>query len=187
MIGARGGVLAVDEGVFVGAATAEAGAPAPDDRRRFPRIAPPPEASLRLQQGVPARLLDLGLGGALIESVARLVPGAVTAVTLSAGDIDLRARARVRRASITGSVLAPQGERVLLYRAGLEFDALSSADLNAVKAVLSGAERAVEVAQAGPVAVIPVITGEAFLTADSTLILDPNDPFRHGIRQLPTM
>jgi 4-hydroxyproline epimerase len=30
--------------------------------------------------------------------------------------------------------------------------------------------------------VIPRITGEAFVTAEATLILDPNDPFRMGIR-----
>lgn len=31
-------------------------------------------------------------------------------------------------------------------------------------------------------AVIPTITGVAYITADSTLILDPDDPFRWGIR-----
>ncbi len=30
--------------------------------------------------------------------------------------------------------------------------------------------------------IIPVITGDAHITADATLILDPNDPLRHGIR-----
>ena len=30
--------------------------------------------------------------------------------------------------------------------------------------------------------VIPTITGEAFVTADATIIIDPRDPFRHGIR-----
>ncbi|MDI1314729.1 proline racemase family protein [Prosthecobacter sp.] len=30
-------------------------------------------------------------------------------------------------------------------------------------------------------AIIPTITGTAFITAESTLILDPADPFRHGI------
>jgi 4-hydroxyproline epimerase len=30
--------------------------------------------------------------------------------------------------------------------------------------------------------VIPTITGEAFVTADAQLIIDPRDPFRHGIQ-----
>jgi 4-hydroxyproline epimerase len=35
--------------------------------------------------------------------------------------------------------------------------------------------------------VIPTITGQAFITAESTLILDPADPFRHGFHQaIPT-
>lgn len=34
---------------------------------------------------------------------------------------------------------------------------------------------------AGP-GVVPTITGEAFVTAEATLLLDPADPFRYGIR-----
>jgi len=33
--------------------------------------------------------------------------------------------------------------------------------------------------------IIPRITGSAFITAEATLILDPNDPFEMGIRTLP--
>jgi len=31
-------------------------------------------------------------------------------------------------------------------------------------------------------AIVPTISGEAFVTAESTLLLDPADPYRHGIR-----
>lgn len=34
--------------------------------------------------------------------------------------------------------------------------------------------------EAGEGGIIPTITGEAFITAETTLILDPNDPFRFG-------
>ena len=30
--------------------------------------------------------------------------------------------------------------------------------------------------------IVPTITGSAFVTGDSTLILDPKDPFRWGFR-----
>jgi 4-hydroxyproline epimerase len=30
-------------------------------------------------------------------------------------------------------------------------------------------------------AIVPTITGEAFITAEATLLLDPRDPYRHGI------
>ena len=35
--------------------------------------------------------------------------------------------------------------------------------------------------EAGEGGIIPTITGEAFITAESTLILDPADPFQFGI------
>jgi 4-hydroxyproline epimerase len=31
-------------------------------------------------------------------------------------------------------------------------------------------------------AIVPTISGEAFVTAETTLLLDPRDPYRHGIR-----
>lgn len=113
-----------------------------EERRRFPRLAPPPAASLRLQHGVPTRLLDLGLGGALVEVSTRLVPGTVTGIRMTAADVDFRARAHIRRAFVTGTVRATQGENTLLYRAGLEFDSLSPAEVNLLKAALASAEQA---------------------------------------------
>lgn len=112
-----------------------------EDRRRFPRLAPPPAASLRLQHGVPTRLLDLGLGGALIEASTRLVPGTVTGIKMTTGDVAFRARAHIRRASVTGTVRAERGEGALIYRAGLEFDRLSPAEVDLLKTALAPAER----------------------------------------------
>jgi 4-hydroxyproline epimerase len=34
-------------------------------------------------------------------------------------------------------------------------------------------------------AIVPTITGEAFVTAEATLLLDPRDPYRDGIRTNP--
>jgi 4-hydroxyproline epimerase len=34
-------------------------------------------------------------------------------------------------------------------------------------------------------AIVPTITGEAFVIAEATLLLDPADPYRHGIRAIP--
>jgi 4-hydroxyproline epimerase len=33
--------------------------------------------------------------------------------------------------------------------------------------------------------IVPTITGRAWVTADATLLLDPTDPYCHGIRALP--
>ena len=116
----------------------------PADRRRFARFACPPKASVRLQSGVPARLLDLGLGGVLVESSMRLAPGSVTAIIFDTPDVAVRARARVSRASVVGFAQVVRGETPLLYRAGLEFEPLSPAEAGAVETLVSEAARATE-------------------------------------------
>lgn len=35
----------------------------------------------------------------------------------------------------------------------------------------------------GASGVLPIVTGEAYITADATLVMDPNDPLKDGIRQ----
>ena len=42
-------------------------------------------------------------------------------------------------------------------------------------------EASIEVDPADALRVIPTVTGSAFVTAESTLLLDPDDPFREGI------
>jgi c-di-GMP-binding flagellar brake protein YcgR len=111
------------------------------DRRRFARITSLKVASVSLQ-GVSARLLDLGLGGALVESPVRLIPGAVTSVRLSVRDIKLQTRACIRRASVAGFARTLD-EATPVYQSGLEFQSLSPAERRAVRALLSEAERSV--------------------------------------------
>jgi hypothetical protein len=118
--------------------TPEEAAHAPSsNRRRFPRLASPPEAAVWLQRGVRARLLDLGLGGAFIETSTRLVPGGSTSVKVIAGSVSFQALARVRRAFITGAVPTTPGESTLLYRAGIEFDGLGSTDVHLLQTTLA--------------------------------------------------
>ena len=63
----------------------------------------------------------------------------------------------------------------ILERAGFAVvEAVTAAD--AVRTALCG--RAVRVADGR---VIPRITGTAFVTAEATLVLDPDDPFRTGL------
>jgi hypothetical protein len=109
------------------------------DRRRFPRFAAPPDASVRLRPDVVARLLDLGVGGALVESPLRLIPGSVTPVVLCGFGLDFQAKALIHRSSISGFVRSVQGERAPLYRVGLEFATLSPSEVSAVKALVDRA------------------------------------------------
>jgi PilZ domain-containing protein len=105
------------------------------ERRRFARIASVRVPTVTLQ-GISARLLDLGLGGALVESPVRPIPGAITSLRLTARDVNVHARACIRRASVAGFVQTSPFETAPLYRSGIEFQALSSTDIRAVEAVL---------------------------------------------------
>jgi hypothetical protein len=100
----------------------------PSDRRRFVRIACPPDASVRLRTGTSARLLDLGLGGALVESSTRLTPGVVTATMFVSPDVAFRARANIVRAFVAGVTREECGDTSLLYRAGLEFGPMAATE-----------------------------------------------------------
>ena len=131
-------LLDEEEALLPGLTRGEAGELALTNRRRFPRIPPPPAASLRLHHGAPARLLDLGLGGALVEASTRLVPGGLTGVTLTVGDVDMRARARIRRASISGTAWTTPGVSTLLYRAGLSFSLAAIPEPTGVSMLLAG-------------------------------------------------
>ena len=109
------------------------------NRRRFARIACPPDASVRLRAGTSARLLDVGLGGALVESSARLVLGSVYATMFVAPDIAFRAQAHIVRAFVAGVIQVESGGTSLVYRAGLEFGALSPTEAGTLGTFVSHA------------------------------------------------
>jgi hypothetical protein len=111
----------------------------PAERRRFVRIACPPDASVRLRAGTSARLLDLGLGGALVESSSRLTPGAVNATMFVSPEIAFRARAHIVRAFVAGITRDDSGGTSLVYRAGLEFGPMSSSEAGTLGTFVSAA------------------------------------------------
>jgi hypothetical protein len=88
-----------------------------------------------------ARLLDLGLGGALVESSTRIVLGSVNATMFVAPDIAFRAHAHIVRAFVAGVTRVESGGTSLLYRAGLEFGPLSPAEAGALGTFVSTALR----------------------------------------------
>jgi hypothetical protein len=113
----------------------------PSDRRRFVRIACPPDASVRLRTGTSARLLDLGLGGALVESSTRLTPGVVTATMFVSPDVAFRARANIVRAFVAGVTREECGDTSLLYRAGLEFGPMAATEAGTLGTFVTAALR----------------------------------------------
>src|SRR3954469_6136435 len=111
------------------------------ERRRFVRIACPPDASARLRAGMSARLLDVGLGGALVESSTRITPGAVNATLFVSPEIAFRARAHIVRAYVVGVTRDENGATSLVYRAGLEFGPMSSDEAGTLGTFVSAALR----------------------------------------------
>ncbi len=91
------------------------------ERRAFSRIQAASGGALpelNARSGNRARLLDVSFGGALLESSARVSPGAAIELTLVANDQPMVLRAAVARCQI--SALHPRkGPR---YRAGVMFD-----------------------------------------------------------------
>jgi hypothetical protein len=121
-----------------------------DERRKFARIACPPDASVRLRAGMSARLVDVGLGGALVESSARIVLGSVYATMFVAPDIAFRAQGRIVRAFVAGLTRGDGGGTSLLYRAGLEFGQLSPVEAGTLGTFVNAALRSMPASTPAP-------------------------------------
>ena len=116
----------------------------PSDRRRFVRIACPPDASVRLRAGSSARLVDLGLGGALVESTTRIMLGSVHATMFVSPEVAFRAHAHIVRAYVARVTRDENGGTSLLYRAGLEFGPMSAVEAGTLGTFVTAALRTAE-------------------------------------------
>lgn len=90
------------------------------EKRRHPRtqhVEDAPAVTGRIRPGLPIRVVDLSDGGGLIETSARLQPGARVELYLESTTWRARIRARVIRCAV-GS-LAPAH---IVFRGALEFD-----------------------------------------------------------------
>jgi hypothetical protein len=90
------------------------------ERRRAPRLRQVEEhgiVSARIRPGTDARVIDLAPGGALLETVHRLLPGAPVELQLTRGESRIAVRGRVGRAAI-----ARLGAGGVAYRGAVIFD-----------------------------------------------------------------
>jgi hypothetical protein len=92
------------------------------ERRAVPRVEPkqPLEAKVLAIQS--ARILDISSRGAQIEVANSLQPSGPCDLRIQFDDGEFAAHATVRRCRASGFGLDDKQERVVLYRAGLEFD-----------------------------------------------------------------
>jgi len=99
---------------------------------------------VRLRAGSSARLVDLGLGGALVESTTRIMPGAVHATMFVSPEVAFRAHAHIVRAYVARVTRDENGGTSLLYRAGLEFGPMSAVEAGTLGTFVTAALRTAE-------------------------------------------
>ncbi len=92
-----------------------------NDRRRSERIPVAREVLGRVKATVPARVVDVSRHGMQVEIPAALRPTVACDICLDTPEGELRVRARVQRCRARSFAPADNGERLLVYRAGMEF------------------------------------------------------------------
>jgi len=96
--------------------------PSATERRAVPRVEPKSRLDAKVLAAVPARLLDISSRGALIELARVLQPLRRCDLRIQFPEGEFAVRAVVRRCRAWGYGVDDDRQRVMLYRAGLEFE-----------------------------------------------------------------
>lgn len=96
-------------------------------RRQYARFFVGGKAKGRVTAIYDAVVMNLSIGGSLIEHAHVVRPGTLSSLDLDLFGKRLRLKCRVARSVVHGSHVLPTGERELIYRTGLEFLELSEA------------------------------------------------------------
>lgn len=92
-----------------------------NERRAVPRVEVPQPVSAKVKAALPARVLDISSHGAQLEVTTSLRPLTSCDLRISLPDGEVTIRSVVRRCKAWGFGLDEKEQRVLLYRAGVEF------------------------------------------------------------------
>jgi hypothetical protein len=92
------------------------------ERRAVPRVAPRKPLSARVKAFMPARIVDVSSRGAQIELATSLRPEVPCDLRIQLETGEIVVHAIVRRCRAWGFGLNERDQRVLLYRAGIEFE-----------------------------------------------------------------
>ncbi len=93
-----------------------------NERRSVPRGEPRKPLSARVKAFLPARIVDLSERGVQLELATSLRPQVPCDLRIQLDQGDVTVRGLVRRCRAWGFGLDERDQRVLLYRAGLEFE-----------------------------------------------------------------
>jgi hypothetical protein len=95
------------------------------DRRAVPRITPKKTIKAKVRAYIPARVVDISLSGIQVELAQSLPPRLTCDLRFQMQDAEVILRAMVRRCRVWGAGSDEKEQKVLLYRAGLQFDEAS--------------------------------------------------------------
>lgn len=109
------------------------------DRRRYPRLNENTGKKVSLIGIDEASLLNISLGGILIEHAYLLRPGTIVELVLPLASRRLKLRCLVVWSVISRSEVKPDGEHELIFRTGLAFLELSK-DANRQHRFLAGSQ-----------------------------------------------
>ena len=108
------------------------------ERRSVPRIKPNSPLSAKVRAYVTARVLDISHNGVQVEMPSALPPRATCDLRFQVDGEEILLRGTVRRCVLWGQGADERDQRVLLYRAGLQFDEASRNRVSALKPLLPG-------------------------------------------------
>jgi hypothetical protein len=94
------------------------------ERRAVPRVEVPQPVAAKIKAALPARVLDVSSQGAQLEVTTCLRPTTSCDLRISLPDGEVTIRSIVRRCRAWGFGLDEREQKVLLYRAGVEFQDL---------------------------------------------------------------
>ncbi len=111
------------------------------EKRRHTRFVVGGKTKARVTAVYDASLVDISLGGALIEHTDIVRPGTLSYLVLTIKGRQVSVRCRVVRSVVDRPEAAPDGEQILIYRTGLEYIELSEENLRLIDDyILSGIE-----------------------------------------------
>ena len=107
------------------------------ERRAAQRVAPEQPLSAKVKTSLPARVVDISSRGAQLELINCLRPNVTCELRLQLPDGEVLVRANVRRCRAWGFGLDEKDQRVLLYRAGVEFEDVAPEIVARIKRTLT--------------------------------------------------
>ncbi len=91
-------------------------------QRAVPRVQPTQDLDAKVTAVQPAHIVDISSRGAQIEVAASLQPSGPCDLRIQFAEGEFAVHATVRHCRVSGFGLDGNNQRVVLYRAGLEFD-----------------------------------------------------------------